>query len=156
MGSERGELRRRVRGPRLLREPRFLQLLPTGVGPEGLLAIPQRGLFVTAAETDDPIRSQLTIFRLRNRAASYPQVVSGLRTDGPLAGKAPIGWVALSALAADRQHPETLYTAHDSFLDHSRLYMLDVGATPAVIRDEIVLLKDGAPVNYDVEGLVTA
>lgn len=155
VGSERGNFVAVYEDLGARREPRFLQLLPTGVGPEGLLAIPRRGLFVTASETDDPIRSQLTIFRLNNRPASYPQVVSGLRADGPLAGQAPIGWVALSALAGNRLDPQTMYTAHDSFLGHSRIYTLDVATTPAVIRDELVLLKNGEPVSYDVEGLAT-
>ena len=35
--------------------PRFVQILPTGDRPEGLLAIPQRGLFVTANEGDGTI-----------------------------------------------------------------------------------------------------
>ena len=33
-------------------EPEFVQLLPSGVGPEGLVAIPSRNLLVTANETD--------------------------------------------------------------------------------------------------------
>ena len=33
-------------------EPAFLQVLPTNIGPEGLLAIPSRGLFVVATEED--------------------------------------------------------------------------------------------------------
>ena len=35
--------------------PVFVQLLPTGISPEGLLAIPQRNLFVTANEVDGTI-----------------------------------------------------------------------------------------------------
>lgn len=154
VGSERGNFVGVYEDRGFLHAPRLLQVLPTGVGPEGLLPVPQRNLFVVAAETDDPIRSQITLFRLRNDDASYPQVVSGLRRQGPLAGKAPIGWVALSALAADRQHARTMYTAHDAFLDESRLYVLDVGKKPALIKDEIPLSLDGAPVDYDIEGLV--
>jgi hypothetical protein len=136
------------------RRPRFVQLLPTGIGPEGLLPIPARDLLVVAAEDDEALRSTITIFRLESGQASYPTVVSELRTSGPLAGKAPIGWVALSALAADRGKPKQLYTAHDAFLAQSRLYVLDVSDHPARITDEIVLRKDGAPVDYDIEGLV--
>lgn len=154
VGSERGNFVAVYEDRGFFKDPRFLQLLPTGVGPEGLLAIPQRGLFVAAAETDDPIRSQITIFRLRDHGASYPQVVSGPRRDGPRAGQAPIGWVALSTLAADRHHSHTLYTAHDAFLEQSRLYVMDIGRSPAVIKDEIVLSRDGQTVNYDIEGLV--
>lgn len=153
VGSERGNFVA-VYEDRGEAKPKLLQLLPTGVGPEGLLPIPSRGLFLAAAETDDPVRSQITIFRQREGQASYPQIVSGRRTSGPLAGKAPIGWVALSALAGDRDDPATLYTAHDSYLAQSRLYVIDVGQKPARIRDEIPLSLQGAPVDYDVEGLV--
>jgi hypothetical protein len=44
--------------------PRRVQVLHTGVGPEGLLAIPQRDLFVVASEVDRPdggIRSTISI-----------------------------------------------------------------------------------------------
>jgi hypothetical protein len=81
-------------------------------------------------------------------------VVSDLRTEGPLAGKAPIGWVALSALAADRWNFARLYTAHDAFLERSRIYVMDVSRRPARITGEIMLAKDGEAVSYDIEGLV--
>jgi hypothetical protein len=134
--------------------PQFVQILPSGIGPEGLLPIPQRNLFVIAAEDDEDLRSTISIYALKNGRASYPTVVSDLRDSGPLAGKAPIGWVALSALAADRRDPKRIYTAHDSFLEQSRLYGMDVTRQPARIVDEIKLLKDGATVNYDIEGVV--
>ncbi len=137
-----------------LRRPRFVQLLPTGIGPEGLLPIPGRDLLVVAAEDDEALRSTITIFKLQRGQASYPTVVSELRKSGPLAGKAPIGWVALSALAADRGKPNRLYAAHDAFLTQSRLYVMDVSDHPARITDEIVLHRNGAPVNYDIEGVV--
>jgi hypothetical protein len=50
--------------------PRVVQVLPAGVGPEGLLAIPQRGLFVVASEVDVPdagIRSTISIYALDRR-----------------------------------------------------------------------------------------
>jgi Esterase-like activity of phytase len=156
VGSERGNFVAVYEDGGFFGKPKFKQFLPTGIGPEGLLAIPQRGLFVAAAEADDagPVRSQITIFRLHKGEASYPQVVSGPRLTGPLAGQFPIGWAALSALAADRHHPKQLFTVHDFFLDQSRLYVLDVSQKPAVIRNEIPLHKDEAPVHYDMEGLV--
>lgn len=125
------------------------QFLPTGVAPEGLLPIPHRGLFVVAAEEDaaaDGIRSLITLFQLAAQPAEYPQIQSS--------GEPPIGWGALSALAADREDANTLYTVHDSFYAQSRMYTVDVGQTPAVITAETVLLKDGETVHYDLEGLV--
>jgi hypothetical protein len=153
VGSERGNFVA-VYEQEGWRRPRFVQLLPTGIGPEGVLPIPRRDLLVVAAEDDEALRSTLTIFRLQRGQASYPTVVSGLRSAGPLAGEAPIGWVALSALAADRWNAKRLYTAHDAFLARSRLYVMDVGDHPARITGEIVLHRDGAPVSYDIEGLV--
>lgn len=135
------------------RRPEFVQFLPTGIGPEGLLAIPERKLFVVAAEDDEALRSMISIYQLQPGQASYPTIVSDLRPQGPLAGLAPVGWTALSALSADRENPKRLYTAPDAFLSASRFYVMDVSQRPARITDEIALSNDGAPVSYDIEGL---
>jgi hypothetical protein len=53
-------------------DPRIVQVLPAGVGPEGLLAIPQRGLFVIASEVDLPdagIRSTISIYMLKRSSS---------------------------------------------------------------------------------------
>lgn len=133
--------------------PRFVQALPSGIGPEGLLPIPQRELFVIASEDDESLRSSISIYRLKKGSANYPTIVSGVRKSGPAAGEAPIGWVALSALAADRKNSNRLYSAHDSYLKQSRIYVIDAEHCPARITDEIILKRDGATVDYDIEGL---
>jgi hypothetical protein len=135
--------------------PRFVQALPSGIGPEGLLPIPKRDLFVIASEEDEDLRSMISIYRRQKGQASYPTIVSESRKDGPLAGQAPIGWVALSALAADRKNPNRLYSAHDAYLAQSRLYVIDASKQPARIKQEIVLKRDGSTVDYDIEGLAT-
>ncbi len=139
------------------RKPKFVQILPTGLGPEGLKAIPGRNLFVVAAEVDDPasdpsrrsgFRSVISIYELQEEA-SYPTIVSGDRDTG-----LPIPWAALSALAADREDEDTLYTAHDSFFDQSRLYTVDVDESPAkIVAETVIRDANGATVNLDVEGL---
>jgi hypothetical protein len=126
----------------------FVQALPTGVGPEGLLAIPKRGLFIASTEGDDPVRSQINIFRLENAEPAYPQIESIVKADGK-----PIPWGALSALSADKSAADTLYAVHDSFYINSRIYSIDVSAHPARITGETVLTKDGANVSYDLEGI---
>ncbi|HYN27479.1 MAG TPA: esterase-like activity of phytase family protein, partial [Burkholderiales bacterium] len=131
----------------------FVQLLPTGIAPEGLLAIPQRNLFVASTEDDEDWRTQINIFALKRGEASYPQVVSADQQTGQLAGRAPIAWGALSALAADLDDKRVLYTVPDSYYQQSRIYRMDVSDKPAVITGEIVLKKDGATVNYDLEGI---
>lgn len=134
-------------------KPKFVQALPSGIGPEGLLAIPQRNLFVIAAEDDEALRSTLSIYQLQKGGASYPTIVSTTRNSRSAGNKAPIGWVALSALAADRKDPKRLYSAHDSYLKQSRIYAIDAHRQPARITDEILLTRNGATVDYDIEGL---
>jgi DNA-binding beta-propeller fold protein YncE len=135
--------------------PRFLQVLPGGVGPEGLLAIPQRGLFVTANEVDDidnKIRSTITIYRRKRGEPTYPTVESANRADG-----LPIPWGALSALAADPKDPFKAYTAYDSFYKKSRIFELDMLEFPATITGEIVLIDGaGETVDLDIEGLAVS
>jgi alkaline phosphatase len=83
-------------------DPEFVQLLPSGIGPEGLVAIPSRGLLVTANETDlvedGGARSHVMLYELGDGPAAYPMIVS---TDDET-GK-PIGWGALSGLTADSE-----------------------------------------------------
>ncbi len=160
VGSERGSFVAVYRD-RGLGKPEFLQILPTGIGPEGLLPLPKRNLFVASTEGDDPYRSQINLFRLQRGTASYPNIVSA-PADGnppgrgrpPVQEGAPIGWGALSALAADRRDPHILYAVHDSVYARSRIYTLDVVGSPAVITKATVLSKNGATVDYDLEGLV--
>lgn len=112
--------------------PRFRQTLPTGVAPEGLLAIPGRDLLVVACEDDardDKIRASIMIYELGNESA-YPTVQSA---DNDL-GK-PIPWGALSAL--DMAGPGRAVTVHDSFYKRNRVLTMDLTSTPAVIDGEI-------------------
>ena len=63
------------------REPEFLQLLPSGIGPEGLVAIPSRNLLVTANETDlvedNLARSHVMIYERAEGPAAYPMITVG-------------------------------------------------------------------------------
>ncbi len=123
----------------------FHQALPTGLGPEGLLAIPEDGLFVVSSEVDDPttgVRATIMIYRLTKGAPSYPEVVS----DG-------IGWSAMSGMVADESDPDIAYAVWDSFYAESKVFTLDVSSTPARVIAERPILKDGAPVGYDPEGI---
>mgnify|MGYP001549434079 CR=1 FL=1 len=121
-------------------KPRFLQVLPAGVGPEGLLAIPERNLFVVASEVDErdnKIRSTIAIYELVDDDPIYPTIQSADREDN-----LPIPWGALSALAADPQDPDIVYTVHDSFYRKSRIYTVDVDKNPAQIFRELELRDD--------------
>jgi hypothetical protein len=132
--------------------PEFVQLLPTAVGPEGILAIPGRDLFVVATEVDseeDGLRGTLGIYARSADAPPYPTIVS----DADPATGAPIGWGALSGLAADPGDPNRLYAVSDSAYGISRIYTIDGSAVPAKITGYVDLAKDGAAAGYDLEGI---
>ena len=137
----------RISGP-----PRLLQVLPSGVAPEGLLAIPQRHLFVAAGEEDareDTVRAAITIYKLRRDKPTYPTIRSAERPDG-----LPIPWGALSGLAGDPNDAHKAYGVYDSFYRESRIFVIDVQHKPAVITDEIVLKdSDGKTLDLDLEGI---
>ena len=133
-------------------DPELVDVLPTAVGPEGLLAIPQRDLFVVATEVDEAeegIRATLTVFSRTAEAPVYPDIVSH---DDPATG-APIGWGALSGLVAHGSDPATVYAVSDSFYSESRIFTVDVSTTPAVITDYTTLTLDGEVKAYDLEGV---
>lgn len=126
--------------------PRLIQVLPTGVAPEGLHAIPERNLFVVACEEDsrdDKIRASIMIYA-RSSEPSYPTVYSnnreGLTT--------PIPWGALSGLTGELDDDETLFSVHDSFYKQSRIFTIDRSQAPARIAEECLVV--------DSEGVLLA
>ncbi|MGN6538694.1 MAG: esterase-like activity of phytase family protein [Mesorhizobium sp.] len=135
-------------------DPQFLQLLPSGIGPEGLVAIPRRNLLVTANETDlgeDGLaRSHVMIYERTEAPAAYPMIVSA-NDDAGL----PIGWGALSGLFADPDKPGTLYAVSDSFYRNApAIFTVDAAKTPALIAAKTIVTRDGAPAQkLDIEGI---
>lgn len=132
--------------------PVFHQALPSGVKPEGILPIPSRGLVVVAAEEDDAkekVRSNIAIYAWGEKGA-YPLIQSADK-DG-----VPIGWGAMSGLAADKTDANILYAVGDSYYEKSRIYKIDASQSPAKIVDFISLKKDGKPVSVDQEGIAIA
>lgn len=135
-------------------EPKFLQLLPSGIGPEGLVAIPSRNLFVTANETDlveDKLaRSHVMIFERAEGTAAYPTITASESKDGT-----PLGWGALSGLAVDPKSAGKLYAVSDSvYANQPAIYAIDASKTPALITDKIVVTRAGnAAQKIDLEGI---
>lgn len=128
--------------------PEYLQALPSGRGPEGLLAIPQRDLLVVAAETDGAARSGITLYQRRAEAPAYPTLLSSDTAAGT-----PIPWGAISGTSADRQMASRLWAVTDSVYATTRILQIDTVTTPALINQAITLTKDGKPVGYDGEGI---
>jgi len=151
VGSERGSFVAVYRVDRRGR-PRFAQLLPAPLGPEGVLAIPSRGLLVVSGEEDDPsfgVRSSVMIYALERGRADYPQIRSA---DGPH-GK-PIGWSALSGMVALPGRPDRLLAVWDSFYAESRIFHIDASREPAVIDGAITIT--GGSGDLDPEGIAIA
>lgn len=129
--------------------PSLVQILPTGMRPEGILAIPERGLLVSSNEgvPADGLPSTITIFTSGHRRPSYPTLTANDATPG-----VPIGWGAQSGLAADGT---TLYSVSDSVYNQSRVFTIDPTVTPARITASMPVTVGGVPQKYDLEGIAT-
>jgi hypothetical protein len=138
-------------------KPVFQQVLPTGIGPEGIKAIPSRDLLAVSSETDlieDDVnlRSIVTLYRLRDGDAAYPMLES-VNEGGGL----PIPWVAISGLAGDPRDGDTLWAVSDSVLAQAYVYEVDVSDEPARIVKRIpvggVGVADQTTGDFDLEGI---
>ncbi|MDP0927265.1 esterase-like activity of phytase family protein [Paracoccus onubensis] len=134
--------------------PELIQALPSGIGPEGLVAIPQRGLFATANETDlgedGAARAHVMVYERQDAGASYPMITSEGVED-------LIPWAALSGLAADPGDTTKLYAVSDSVLsDAPSIYTIDASQSPARIISRILVTRDGQTAEkLDLEGITT-
>jgi len=135
--------------------PELVQLLPSGIAPEGAIAIPSRNLFITANEgdliKDNGPRSHVMIYQLTNDKPNYPQIESVMQ-DG-----LPIAWGALSGLTADTKKAGILYAVNDSFYrNQPTIFTVDANKTPAKITKATLITRDGAVAQkLDVEGITT-
>ncbi|MBP1882667.1 esterase-like activity of phytase family protein [Sinorhizobium mexicanum] len=133
-------------------EPELLQLLPSGIGPEGAVAIPGRNLFATANETDlveeGGARAHVMIYERREGEPAYPQIRSAEK-DG-----LPIGFGALSGLAAVAEKPGFVRAVSDSvFSSQPTIFTIDATQKPALITEALRITRDGAPAQkLDIEG----
>jgi len=134
--------------------PEYLQSVPSGIGPEGLTAIPSRNLLVTANENDlreDGLSgSHVMLYELAEGTAAYPQLISDLDADGH-----PIGWAAISGAVADAEQPGILYAVSDSVLSNApAIYQIDATGKPAHIVKKTIVTRGGNPAQkLDLEGI---
>ena len=148
VGSERSSLVTVWRDRGAGKAPEYLQALPAGSGPEGLTAIPQRGLLVVASENDGAARSSVMIYQQGADVPAYPTLMSSDSPAGP-----PIPWGAISGTTADRKQPGRLFAVTDSVYATTRILEIDTNFTPALITNAMTVTKDGKPVGYDGEGI---
>ena len=124
-------------------KPKFKQVLPAALSPEGLLTIPSRGLVIAASEVDDRsilARSALNIYQYQVAPAAYPTIVSENRPDGT-----PIPWGALSGLAA-APTGTLVYAVDDSFFSGNRIFEIDLASKPAKLKREIRITDPNAKI----------
>lgn len=136
--------------------PEFVQLLPTAIGPEGAIAIPERNLLAVSNEEDlvedGGVRSHVTLYSYGEGPASYPMIVSGTDRNGR-----PIGFGALSGLAADPVRPGILYAVNDSFYRmQPTIFTIDANRKPARIVKATPITRAGQAAQLlDLEGIAS-
>lgn len=134
--------------------PVLKQILPSGVGPEGYVTIPERNLLISANEADliedGGARAHVMIFEFGEDAPVYPHLTS----DGVVQPNgAPLGWGAISGQVADGE--QFVWAVNDSFYGlQPTIYKIDVTQTPARIVDYIRVTRGGFPAQkLDMEGI---
>lgn len=130
--------------------PVFKQVLPSGISPEGAIAIPERGLLATANEVDlgedGSARAHVMIYELQDAPAAYPQLTSEGADE-------LIGWGAISGMVADEDG--VIYAVNDSFYGYQpRIFTIDPSQTPARIIAATDVTRAGYPAQkMDMEGI---
>lgn len=144
VGSERGSCvtvyRRGADG-----RPAFVQLLPTGEAPEGILAVPQANMLAVSSEGDGTI----ALFAdAAPRAGGGPDPAASVDLVSPDVDR------AFSALSGLSPAPGgKLYAVPDDAVSPSRIYTLGRGKSSAVVEESLRLSRDGEPASYDLEGV---
>jgi len=134
--------------------PVLAQLLPSGISPEGAVAIPSRGLVATANEVDlgedGAARAHVMVYERQAGAPAYPTLTSeGAET--------LVGWGAISGAVADPEVPGRLWAVSDSVYSMApAIYQIDASQTPARILAAIPVTRLGQPAQLiDLEGITT-
>ena len=123
-------------------QPRFVQLLPTGISPEGVVAIPQRGLVATSEE----VSGTITIFQ------GVEGVWRGDRQQPTLfSSDFTTPWGALSGLT-NGSLPGQFVAVNDNALP-SAIYTIQTGRGTAPVTKIKPVLKASVQALYDFEGI---
>ena len=130
--------------------PRLHQILPSGIGPEGAVAIPSRNLFVTANEVDlvedGGARSHVMLYAYEDAPAAYPQLTS-------FGADELIGWGAISGMVAGDNG--MIHAVNDSFYGFQpTVFTIDTNQSPARIISATPVTRGGVPAQkLDLEGI---
>ncbi|WP_226624062.1 esterase-like activity of phytase family protein [Alloyangia pacifica] len=132
--------------------PVLKQMLPSGIAPEGAVAIPQRNLLVTANEEDliedGGVRAHVMIYEYAEGEAMYPTLTSEGADE-------LIGWGAISGMVAGDDG--MVYAVNDSFYGFQpRIFTIDPSSKPAKITKALDVTRAGRPAQkLDLEGITT-
>ncbi|MEM8632295.1 MAG: esterase-like activity of phytase family protein [Pseudomonadota bacterium] len=149
VGSERGSIVG-VYDVSDLANPVLKQMLPSGIGPEGYVTIPERNLLISANEVDGlengAARAHVMIYEYAEGPASYPHLTSAGMDE-------IVGWGANSGMVAGEG--STIYFVNDSFYGHQpTIFTVDVSQTPAQITNALPATRAGNPAQkIDMEGI---
>lgn len=131
-------------------KPVLTQILASGMGPEGYVAIPERNLLISANEEDliedDGPRAHVMIFEYNTDTPQYPQLTS--------AGMDSLtGWGAISGMVGAPSG--LIYAVNDSFYSmQPTIFVIDPSTKPAQIVDAIAVTRNGSPAQMlDLEGI---
>jgi len=132
-------------------EPRLHQILPSGVSPEGVVAIPSRGILATANEVDlggdGLMRAHVMVYEWQDGPAAYPTLTSaGMDT--------LTGWAAISGMVAGEGR--TIYAVNDSFFGYQpTIFTIDASAQPARITAALPITRANGDIaqKLDIEGI---
>ncbi|MDV6318235.1 esterase-like activity of phytase family protein [Chromohalobacter sp. HP20-39] len=130
-------------------QPVLTQVLPSGISPEGAVAIPGRDLLATSNETDlvadGGPRAHVMLYQYQRAPAVYPTLTSAGADE-------LIGWGALSGMVAT---DGVLHAVSDSFYGaQPRIFTLDPSASPARVTAAMTVTRDGQPAQgLDMEGI---
>ncbi|MHC9236140.1 esterase-like activity of phytase family protein [Pseudooceanicola sp. 502str34] len=132
--------------------PVLKQVLPSGIGPEGYVAIPARNLLVSANESDliedGGVRAHVMLFEYQDAPAAYPTLTSEGMDE-------LTGWGAISGMVGDAEQPGILYAVNDSFYGYQpTIFTIDATSTPAKITRALRVTRGGQPAQkLDMEGI---
>jgi hypothetical protein len=131
--------------------PVLAQLLPSGIAPEGAVAIPERNLLAIANEADDAgPRSHVMIYEYAPGTPAYPQISSAAVS---MKMGTPVGFGALSGMVAGENG--IIYAVNDSFYGmQPTIFTIDTTQQPAQIVDVTPITREGIPAQgLDLEGI---
>ncbi len=132
--------------------PVLTQMLPSGIAPEGIIAIPSRNLLATANEEDlvedGGVRAHVMVYDYAEGAPQYPTLTSEGADE-------LIGWGAISGMVAGDDG--MIHAVNDSFYGFQpRIFTIDPSQTPARITAATDITRKGRPAQkLDLEGITT-